>query len=440
MRSRSPTAGQLADTVRPRGGAAPERPEAAVRPRALSESERNLRALLDAAPVPLTITRASDNTVIYGNRRAAALFEIPPEDIPGQRASEFWVDRAERDRFIGALLASGHVDGLEARMKSGHGRVFWARVSAQTVPFRDELCLLGGIVDITGPRQAQENLRNLLDAAPTPLVVTTLDDGVLRYCNEPARALFELPLEAGDDHAAVFDLIPADRAAFLEMLRNDGHVAGFSALLKTRSGRTFWALMNARTFVLEGEPALMIGVVDLSAQKALEERLRALATTDGLTGTFNRRHFFELGEAELRRAARYGHPTSLAMLDIDYFKTINDELGHAAGDVVLQELVEILGGEVRSSDVVARVGGEEFALLFPETGLRAAHTTAERICRAAGARSFVQHGLPPDRRITVSVGVAEHRAGETLGDLMKRADVGLYDAKSKGRDRVVVSG
>jgi diguanylate cyclase (GGDEF)-like protein/PAS domain S-box-containing protein len=288
----------------------------------LSESEASLRVLLDAAPVPLTLTRAGDSVVIYGNRRTAALFEIPPEEIPGHRASEFWVERRERDEFLAMLLSSGHVEGHEARMQTSKGRVFWARIAAQTVQFGGELCMLGGIVDVTD-------------------------------------------------------------------------------------------------------------------QRALEERLRALAITDPLTGAYNRRHFFELGEAELRRAGRYGRPTSLAMLDIDHFKSVNDELGHGAGDAVLREVACVLRDEVRGSDVVARMGGEEFALLFPETRLRAARATAERIRRAVSARSLVRHGLPPDRRITVSVGLAERQAAETLGELMKRADAALYEAKSTGRDRVV---
>jgi diguanylate cyclase (GGDEF)-like protein len=153
---------------------------------------------------------------------------------------------------------------------------------------------------------------------------------------------------------------------------------------------------------------------------------------------YNRRHFSELGEAELKRAARYGRPTSIAVFDIDHFKAVNDDLGHATGDAVLREVTRILAGAVRSSDVVARMGGEEFAILFPETGLRAARATAERVRRKVLGQSFVSQGLPPERRITLSVGLAQPRGGEALCEVMQRADEALYAAKSAGRNRVVV--
>jgi diguanylate cyclase (GGDEF)-like protein/PAS domain S-box-containing protein len=533
----------------------------AERTAALTESEQNLHVLLDAAPVPLVLSRVSDHRVVYGNARAAAMFELPPDEIVGQLASAFWLEEKERQRFLSTLLAKGRIDDFEVQLRRAKGRPFWARVNAQAVRFRGELTLLAGLLDITDQHQAQQNLRGLfesapvalvlsrlsdsvvldanqraadlfeisieeargrpapdywvhpedrahlrdavkatgrlhtleaevrthrgklfwaevsaalvksdgepalivgasditvrrkaeealrrsesalrtlLDAAPTPLVVTRLEDGVLRYCNEPAAAMFELSVEeCVGRRAPDFYADPADRRAFIEALRKGGSVAGFSARLRTSSGRPFWALMNAKIFDLEGEAVFMVGFAELTAQKELEERLRTLAITDGLTGAFNRRHFFELGEAELERAERYGRLTSLAMLDIDHFKRINDELGHAAGDAALKELVAVLRKEVRGADIVGRLGGEEFALLFPETRLAAATATAERVRRTIGDHSFEDHGLPAGRRLTVSIGVAERRPKETLGDLLKRADEGLYQAKAGGRDRVV---
>ena len=195
--------------------------------------------------------------------------------------------------------------------------------------------------------------------------------------------------------------------------------------------------MNAKTFELEGEKVFMVGFAEMSAQKQLEERLRTLATTDGLTSVWNRRHFLELAEAELERAARYGGPMSVAVVDIDHFKRVNDELGHAAGDAALRGLTAVLRGELRSVDVVGRLGGEEFGVLLPETPRLAAAQTVDRLRRTIGERSFAEHGLPDGRRLTVSIGVAEFRPGEPLSALLARADAGLYQAKSAGRDRVV---
>jgi diguanylate cyclase (GGDEF)-like protein/PAS domain S-box-containing protein len=538
--------------------------QVAARTGELLESERNLQALLDAAPMPLVLTRASDHRVSYANARATALFELAPEQVVGVAAADFWLEERDRQAFLTTVLSQGRVDDMEVRFRSGRGRVFWARLHAQAVRYRGELSLMAGMVDINEQRRAQENLqvifasspvalslsrlsdrvvleanqraadlfevpiteargrpaldfwadpgdrdrllgalqtaprierfesemktrtgrrfwaelsagiiefngepalligttdisvrrraeealrhsestlRTLLDTVPNPLVVTRLDDGVLMYCNERAATMFELTVqECVGRRAPDFYADPKERLAFVEALRTQGAVNSFSARLKTSSGRSFWVLMNATVFELEGDRVFMVGFAELSAQKELEERLRTLATVDSLTGTFNRRHFFEVAEAEIERGGRYGRRTSLAMFDVDHFKAINDELGHAAGDATLRALAGILRREVRSVDVLGRIGGEEFALLLPETPLRAAEATAERVRRAIAARSFADQGLPPGRQLTVSVGVAEHRARESVGDLLKRADGGLYRAKSAGRDRVVVQG
>jgi diguanylate cyclase (GGDEF)-like protein/PAS domain S-box-containing protein len=424
--------------------------QVAERTEALRDSEQNLQALLDAAPIPLVLTRLADEgRVQYANARASTLFELPIAEMTGQRAIDYWIDSGQRQAYLGTVLAKGHAEGIECQLRTARGRVFWARIDAQAIRFGGELSLLAGIVDISDQKQAQEvrrkaeealrrsesTLRTLLDAAPDPLVVTSLEEGTLRYCNEPAAALFELRMgTALGRRAPDFYVDPADRQLFVERLRRERRVTGFTAQLRTSSGRPFWALMNGKIFELDGEPVVMVGFAELTAQKELEERLRKLATTDELTGAFNRRHFFELAQGELERAERYGRVTSLAMLDVDHFKRINDERGHAAGDTALRNLVAVLHEVVRSVDVIARLGGEEFVLLFPETSLAAAAATAERVRRTVAERCAAG-----GRPLTISIGVAERRPTETLGDLLKRADEGLYRAKAAGRDRVVVA-
>jgi diguanylate cyclase (GGDEF)-like protein len=165
--------------------------------------------------------------------------------------------------------------------------------------------------------------------------------------------------------------------------------------------------------------------------------LENLAAVDGLTGLYNRRHFEDLARAELARCQRYMRPLSLLMLDVDHFKLINDRFGHAAGDRVLRMIAEVCGGAKRDSDLVARIGGEEFALLLPETTPEAAQQFAERV------RDAVRNcpvGVEGERIVvTVSIGVAGatiRTAG--IGTLLRAADQALYDAKRAGRDRVVV--
>ena len=166
------------------------------------------------------------------------------------------------------------------------------------------------------------------------------------------------------------------------------------------------------------------------------EEMERLATTDGMTGLLNRRHFLLLANREWKRARRYRQPLSLLMLDIDFFKSINDSFGHLAGDEVIVRLAEIAQVCKRDSDVVARIGGEEFALLLPATRLQQAQSVAERIRNEIACSLLEAEG----RSIvaTVSIGVASmSEACPDFPHLMSIADQALYQAKRAGRNRVI---
>ena len=175
---------------------------------------------------------------------------------------------------------------------------------------------------------------------------------------------------------------------------------------------------------------------DITERLTLQRELQRRATTDELTGLANRRHFFELGETERMRVSRYDHPCALLMLDIDHFKNINDTHGHAAGDLVLKAFSDSIAKQLRATDVFGRIGGEEFAVLLPETDLAGAQDFAERL-RAAVATRQTQYA---DKAIgvTTSIGVTEMLSSDTTFDAaVLRADQRLYDAKASGRNRVI---
>jgi diguanylate cyclase (GGDEF)-like protein len=161
------------------------------------------------------------------------------------------------------------------------------------------------------------------------------------------------------------------------------------------------------------------------------------AITDSLTGIYNRRGLFQVGEFEITRARRIGRPFSVLILDIDHFKRINDHYGHTVGDQALRILADLCRTGSRNVDLVGRYGGEEFVLLLTETPLDSAGMVAERL-RQSIKDSLFQTDAGP-LRITVSIGVAEAADAETLKELIQRADVALYEAKNNGRNCVVVS-
>jgi diguanylate cyclase (GGDEF)-like protein len=173
-------------------------------------------------------------------------------------------------------------------------------------------------------------------------------------------------------------------------------------------------------------------------QARLEEALAKLAEqsiTDPLTGARNRLAFTERLAAEMRRHRRYGTPVALAMVDVDRFKEYNDGFGHVAGDQVLREVVRLMTVSARDTDFLARFGGEEFALILPESTVEGASAVAERLRAAIASAAW------PGASITVSVGVAGVEEGHPDGDaLVAAADRALYEAKAAGRNRVCVAG
>ncbi len=173
-------------------------------------------------------------------------------------------------------------------------------------------------------------------------------------------------------------------------------------------------------------------------QASRNAELARLASTDALTGLYNRRSMQELGEREIARCRRTGRKLAVMLADVDHFKRINDEHGHAVGDEVLVELGARLQANFRAVDLVARWGGEEFCVLLVETDADGAVVTAERLRRALAQRPFETAAGPLD--VTMSVGIAGLRdAAEGLPELLRRADAAMYAAKKGGRDRFVVS-
>jgi len=175
----------------------------------------------------------------------------------------------------------------------------------------------------------------------------------------------------------------------------------------------------------------------LRAEEALQTanaELQRLATTDRLTGAWNRTHLEEILAAEIERAERYQEPLSLLILDVDHFKAVNDTHGHLVGDAVLIELTRRIGAHLRAVDVLARWGGEEFVLLLPHCGAAEAQIVAEKL-RAL----LADHPFPQAGQVTASFGVAQWQPHESRDTWLKRADDALYAAKAGGRNQVCLA-
>ena len=215
----------------------------------------------------------------------------------------------------------------------------------------------------------------------------------------------------------------------------DGSRYWGSALISPLHERPSTPLPAQRPAGDDDEPSYCLVIRDITDKREASEQLRLTHSCDHLTGIANRRAFFEAAEIELTRWRRQPRPLSLLLLDADHFKAVNDQYGHPAGDAVLRDLAATLSASFREVDVVARVGGEEFAVLLPSTAVAGALAVANRALAAISARLVEFDGV----RIayTVSGGVAAMDEGVTgLDALMKRADEALYVAKKAGRNRI----
>jgi len=193
-----------------------------------------------------------------------------------------------------------------------------------------------------------------------------------------------------------------------------------------------WVRGEATPEELPGGGVLWHGYIsDISDLKRVEEELRALSVTDSLTGIHNRRYFQERLTTEMARVERGGGELSVIMLDVDHFKRINDQHGHAVGDRVLQAVCERIGHRLRRTDVFCRLGGEEFMVLCPDIGGEHAHVLALQLWQELRSSPIDGVGV-----VTASFGVASWRVGEGADALLLRADSGVYAAKQAGRDRV----
>jgi diguanylate cyclase (GGDEF)-like protein len=190
----------------------------------------------------------------------------------------------------------------------------------------------------------------------------------------------------------------------------------------------------------QGRPLRMVGThTDISERKAMEERLKLLATSDPLTGLANRRHFLERLREEWARTQRYPDAVScVLMADLDHFKQVNDRFGHAAGDLALQEFARILEQTSRETDLCGRLGGEEFAVLLPQTNGTEALLFAHRLGKRLRENVLVIDDQP--LRMTVSLGISPMRPGDRHPEeALQRADAALYQAKHDGRDRAALA-
>ncbi len=248
------------------------------------------------------------------------------------------------------------------------------------------------------------------------------------FCNHAIRQ---------DDPLVIPDAKNDPRTADHDQVCGPPHIRSYLGIpLRTVEGYHVGSVCVLDTTPRDFSPS-EIAILSRFAGLVVENlELRMMASTDALTGLRTRRDWQERVRREIKLMENGELPLSVAILDIDHFKVVNDTHGHPIGDLVLAELSSILQSNLRSTDLVGRIGGEEFVVALSGTGPKEALVVLERIRREV-ARALMPPPVPQDVRVTISGGIAQLRPNETLDDVYLRADTALYSAKSAGRNQIV---
>lgn len=290
-------------------------------------------------------------------------------------------------------------------------------------------------------REGEERARLALDTAPVALLLVSNQNGRILYANTPARTMLHLPGRDGARDSQVMDL-PFVLPPVDAWVRTGEMVRDREVEIVREDQSTLWVMVSLQPALHHEQPATLVGLFDLSQRKALENELEEknrlleeMAITDPLTRLYNRRHADQVLRDEIVRCERYGQQLTVAVFDIDHFKRFNDRYGHQAGDNVLLLVGNEIRDATRQSDIGARIGGEEFLIIFPCTRLRDAYTVMERI-----RQRLAETVLPfTERRVTFSGGLTDWHPGDTPSSMLMRADKLLYEAKVSGRDGLLLS-
>ncbi|EJN10101.1 diguanylate cyclase (GGDEF) domain-containing protein [Bradyrhizobium sp. YR681] len=431
-----------------------------VEPKAADEQERRadslmrgqmlaLRAALDFVPLGIVLLDANLRAQLI-NRAFRRMWLLPDEVANsnpsfatlmhhGRDTLAYEVPEADLEAYVAERVR--HVQAGDASprdLRRSGGDV--VRMQCTSLPDGGRMLTYTPVTDIV---RYSDELKLLRDA------LENVEDGVLlldrdlnaSFMNRRMRRFWEVSEQEAEGHPTYASLVSrAQRASAPELPANE--VTKFPAKrvaevkagdhvrdLQTPDGRRIRA--HCSTMSNGGRMLTYVDITDLTNKANMLERL---ATTDSLTGLYNRRHFLDSLAAEWSRFQRYYRSVSVLMLDIDHFKSVNDRYGHAVGDEAIKAVAAACIDGKRKSDLVGRLGGEEFAVLLPETSLSRARIVAERIRK--GVMAIRLNADQVGFGVTVSIGIAEATVSMSgIDALMGAADHALYQAKAEGRNR-----
>lgn len=413
------------------------------------DSERNLELAFNGNPDGILLTQIPGGIVRNVNDGFTWLFGYERDEVLGKTTLDLdlWDDSADRSRIYDQVDRIGHCDNFETVMRKKDGSLFDAIVSGRIFAVNGKQYLVSVFHDITerkamelSLKQSEEKFRLLVENS-YDIIYTLSADGVFLFVSPVWTALLGHDAESVvgtsfRDYVFEED-VPICESFLTDVISSGLPKSGVEFRIRDVGGKLSWYTSSAVPF--RDSSGLIAGFYgigrDIQEQRRLRDELKQQATTDELTGICNRRHFIQLAANEIRRAIRLGKALSIALIDIDHFKSINDTHGHSAGDQALVFFARQFQENIREIDILARFGGDEFVLLLPETSTDQSIVILERL-RENLATTTLLLSSGAILHLTVSAGVTlmDHDSGDVFDALINRADQALYRAKAAGRD------
>jgi diguanylate cyclase (GGDEF)-like protein/PAS domain S-box-containing protein len=416
---------------------------------ALRRSEQRYRTLANSLPQTSVVTYDRDLRFTLAAGPALKEAGVESREVEGRGLADV-VDGSELAMLEPLYRAPLRGESRSIEYTDDSGRSFWLR----TLPLRDAGgAVTGGLavsLDVTdrvraerGQREAEERFRRAFEDSGVGMATAAAEGDSLIDVNDALCELTGYPrdvlLQTGLMALTHPDDVPAAQAATQRLLSGEEDSVQNEQRLMTREGRPVWVLA-ATSLVRDetGEPILrIVQLQDVTEHKRFERELQHLADHDPLTGLLNRRRFEEELQRELATAMRYGRGGAVIALDLDHFKHVNDSLGHSAGDALITRVGGLLEERLRESDIVARLSGDEFAVVLPQADERRALAVADELLETIRTGAILTQG-PVPTGTTASVGVSlfgDDPHDVTGEELMAEADLAMYEAKEAGRDR-----
>jgi len=408
--------------------------------RDLMESEARLRQILEESPMGVSVSRRADGQVVFANARFAEILRLRREEFIGSYARDHYVDETQRRTILAALRRVGQIDGAEVEFRRKDGTPFWALLTIRSTQFEGEPVNLAWIYDITERKAVDRQIRlaaKVLDTLREAVIITDAANEIV-FVNPAFTEITEYERdEVIGGNPRLLASGRHDRAFYEAMWQRLLSTGAWSGEVwnRRKSGALFaeWLSIVAIQDP-QGRTTNHVAVFsDITHRKEDEARIWRQANYDGLTGLPNRSLFLDRLAQAVQQGRRDGRHFAVMFLDLDGFKAVNDTLGHAAGDQLLQEAAKRLEQSVRASDTLARFGGDEFVVILPaiqgrEDPARVAGKILEQL-----ARPFDLEGRPAEVRGSVGIALFPGDA-EDGAALLQCADQAMYEVKRQGKN------